>query len=323
MWIIKNKKIVISMIIIIVLLLTPLFITNFLYDKTFGTRIDNAWHLYEYMVKENPEFLGLKRDPIEFTSNRGQILRGNLYRYFNKPYDSYKGMIVMAHGYGRGHDSYMQEINYFAKNGFLVMGYDNTGMNSSDGENLIGISQSPIDLNYALQYVENTQEFGEIPILLYGQSWGGYAVSSVGNYQHQIRAIVSVAGFENNSELIIYKGKSYVGKFIGIFEPYIRFHEWLIFGENSGNSGIEGLSNANANILIIHSQDDSIVSYDENFLKYKHEFGENPRFEFLSLKNHGHNGALSPNKNDTFENGLRKIDEDVLWKIVEFYDKSI
>ncbi|MEG1583455.1 MAG: alpha/beta hydrolase [Anaerovorax sp.] len=246
---------------------------------------------------------------------------------FPQTYDTYKGIIIMCHACGRGHDSYMQEIEYFARSGYLIMGYDNTGMNRSDGETLVGISQSPIDLHYAMSYVENTMELKNLPILLYGQSWGGYGVASVGKYAHDVKAIVSVAGFENNSGLIVHKGKQYIGSFMGslhsFFYPYAQIYEWIIFGKDAGISGIKGFSKTKANVMLIHSKEDDFVSYDESFLKYKKEFKENPRFTFLSLTGHGHNGVLSSDINNNAENGLRRLDETIMKKVVLFYDDAI
>ena len=188
-----------------------------------------------------------------------------------------------------------------------------------------------------------------MPLMLYGHSWGGFAVSAVSNYpiKNDVKAIVSVSGFEKNSNVIKDLGKRIVGRSISLFMPYVNFYENILFGENSKNTGIGGLSKSKANVMIIHSENDDIVDYQDNYMAYYNKFKENNRFTFLSLKENMHNGLLQPNANRRIEEILLEkenldkdsekykqltyeeykltlnLDEKVLNKIIDFYNSNL
>ena len=83
-------------------------------------------------------------------------------------------MYVIAHGFGGGgHNSYMDVANYFASNGYYVFAYDVTGCDKSEGEGVGGVPQGVIDLDHAISFVEDNNEIPELPIMLFGHSWGG------------------------------------------------------------------------------------------------------------------------------------------------------
>ncbi|MEG1550789.1 MAG: alpha/beta fold hydrolase [Oscillospiraceae bacterium] len=341
--ILKSKMLWSSLaVILVIILIMPIFLTSFLYGKVFSVRVNSTDNYFDYISTVRPDF---KRTSASFNSNNGQKLQGYFYLYDNS---SYKGLIVIAHGMGGGHEKYIAEAEYFAKNGYLVFAYDNTGTNESEGDKLIGLSQSAIDLDYALKFIESIPEVKPLPLLLYGHSWGGFAVCAVNNYPHQIKGIVSVAGFEKSGNVFKQQGKLMVGNAINILMPYVSLHEHMLFGKSASNTGISGLSKTDAKVFIIQSEDDEIVDYQDNFMAYKDEFYENPRFSFLSLKTNGHNAVLSPTaaaeineihkkKNlisnhespqykelDDRENALiLDFDEEVMKKIISFYDELV
>lgn len=308
----------------------------YLYNLGFRVRVDNNTNYYDYIVDIHKDFI---REKTSFTSDKGQVLSGAFYRY-NR--DKYKALLVLPHGMGGGHDSYIAEIEYFARAGYLVFSYDNTGTNDSDGENLKGLVQGPIDLNYALNYLEDLTQLNDLDTMLYGHSWGGYSAAAVNNYKHDIKAITIVSGFENTMNVIRQYGNEILGEKIELFLPYAKMYEKILFDSNAGLSGINGLKNTDANVLIVHSSDDNVVSY-ENFMEYYNAFKDNKRFKFLTLEDNGHNAVLdnaarlrlkeiekglenNPNNTELIEEEKKLIlefNEDTMGKIVEFFDSNL
>lgn len=317
-FVIKHKtSIIIALLLaILITVIIPFIIINQIYKLNFELRVDYTINLYDEVVKENPNF---KREPISFTSNKNQTLRGHLY-YYDK--SRCKALIVMAHGYGRDSDSYVQEAEYFARNGYLVMSYDNTGTVNSDGQTLVGVSQSPIDMNYALKYVEGSSELKNYPLLLYGHSWGGFAATAVNNYPHNVKAVASISGLENIKSLAKRRGITYVGKFINVLLPYCQAYETFKFGKAAFNTGSTGLNKTDAKVLIIHSTDDTVVPYDDSYSVYLKNFELNPRFKFLLVSGYGHNPALSLDPNNNLGK-VRRLELGHMKIIVDFYDSTL
>lgn len=144
--------------IIIFIILILILLSKLILNLAFGKRCEGNPKL-KYFTAD--DFKGLNAKPIEFKSNKGQVLRGNIYT--NQHIKEYKGLIIFVHGMGGGHLSYTTEINTLAKAGFIVMAYDNTGTCSSEGKSLKGFYQSVIDLNYALKFVEENSELNKNP----------------------------------------------------------------------------------------------------------------------------------------------------------------
>ncbi len=339
----KIKMILISIVVVCLVLVLPLFFVAYTYNQTFGVRVNTDNDFYDFLKYEKPDFT---RTQVKFKSNHSQELTGYFYEYPNtKP----KGLIVVAHGMGDGHNNYLTEIEAFAANGYLVFAYDGTGTNESEGTKLIGLSQSPIDLQYALNYLTTIPAISELLVMLYGHSWGGFAVSALNNYpvKQDIKAIVSVAGFEKNSNVIKDLGRQIVGPFTNLLMPFVNFYEYLLFGYKAKNTGISGLSNTGAQVLIVHSSDDEIVNYEDNFKAYEKAFKDKPNFEFLSVKEHGHNVLIEPSANIrieeiqkekanldkdslayqqlTYEEYLLtlRLDQEILNYIIEFYNTAL
>ena len=109
-----------------------------------------------------------------------------------------KGIVIVVHGAGGGHDSYMHEICYFAKLGYKVFAYDNTGTMLSEGDKLKGFEQSLLDLRECILDIQSSLEYAGLKIILYGHSWGAFTVSSVSNYDDvKVDGIVSLSAFNH------------------------------------------------------------------------------------------------------------------------------
>ena len=126
-----------------------------IYNENFDQRFE-TYEPYKFHVED---FEGLTRTEYRFPSDKGQMLAGYLY----SAGEDQHGIIVIAHGFGAGHNSYMDAANYFAHHGYYVFAYDATGNDESGGESLGGIPQGPIDLDHAISFVEESGNFPDLP----------------------------------------------------------------------------------------------------------------------------------------------------------------
>ena len=178
-----------------------------MYDDNFNVRGDS----YQPLLLRLEDFEGLNCKEYTFSSDNGQKLAGYLYSIG----DNQHGIVVIAHGFGGGgHNSYMDVANYFAENGYYVFAYDATGCDKSEGEGVGGVPQGVIDLDYAISFVEDNNEIPDLPIVLFGHSWGGYCVSSVLTYHPEVKAVIECSGFNKSSDMFESGGKSQAGDII-------------------------------------------------------------------------------------------------------------
>ena len=283
----KSKQKKTNLIIIIRILAVMIFIimpvwTIMIYHANFGRRFETP----EEMAYSVNDFEGLKVTECSFPSNHGQIIAG--YQY-SKEEQSINGVVVLAHGLGEGHNPYMNTVNFFASNGYLVFAYDATGNDKSEGNSIEGLPQGIIDLDYALRYVKQTDTYKGLPIVLFGHSWGGYSVGNVLNCHPDVKAAVIVAGFDRSIDLIESQGKTVLGSSIKLFIPYISLYERLKFGEYASYSAMDGFANSEADIMVIHSRDDTVVPIEYGYDKFYDVYGDNARFCFVEYQDKGHN----------------------------------
>ncbi len=266
--------------------LLPLTGSVLIYDSNFHERYETSI-LYYHSLDEFPD---LTMERTDFISNHGQNLAGYLYSSGSDPK---KGVVVMAHGLGGGgHVSYMGVADFFASNGYYVFAYDATANDSSEGDHVGGLPQGIIDLDHALHHVKNLQQTKGLPILLFGHSWGAYAICNVLNLHPDIRAVAAVSGFNTSIDMIDAQGRMIMGNAISLMLPYISLYETLKFNHYATFSAMDGFAASDAAVMIVHSTDDTIVPPQYGYDLYFDTYGDSDRFTFVRYETRGHNAIF-------------------------------
>lgn len=284
------------------------------FDDLFGRteKGDYTAYLRYEDVKEEYD-----RELLSFQSGENK-LQGYLYGM-----DNTKGLVVISHGLGGRAESYFSETLYFVENGYQVFAYDNTGCYLSEGKNSVGLSQSVIDLDAALTYIEGEPRFEGLPVLLYGHSWGGYAVTAIFNYEHDITAAVSVAGFNKPMEMILEWTKDMMGTGLAYVEqPYIYLYQKFLFGKNANMSALDGINRVSTPILLIHGSEDTTVGFDgAGTIAYRDKI-TNPNVQYMVCdgeKQNDHNQLYQSLAAITY---LDELDE-AYAKVYDQYDGEV
>lgn len=281
----KRKKLIIIISTIILLLNICLYVTvSVLSKNSFGTRYDSK------MLYTMDEFSGMKREDSSFVSDMGQKLKG--YIYSKDSNEVPRGLIILAHGLGGGHNSYIPQIYYFINNGYTVFAYDGTGCDESEGETIIGLPQAVTDLRYALKHIETIKDIAGLKRILYGHSWGGYAVTAALNFEPKVDGVVALSGFSSISDISSFQAKNMIGPVAPFTYPYIKLYNLIHYGKAASLTGMDGLKKTTAKVMIIHSKDDTVVDY-KNYVNYYDEFKDNPNFTFKSYDDRKHFVELS------------------------------
>lgn len=281
----KSKKKIVLIVIVCILLAIPLLILPIVsvavYASNFGTRYETA----SWLAFSVEDFPGLQVERSDFQSDN-MTLAG--YQY-SKAGQEPKGVVVIAHGLGGGgHNSYLPFVDFFTANGYAVFAYDARGNDNSGGE-VEGLPQGVIDLDSAIRHAESLGEYRDLPILLFGHSWGGYAVGNVLNLHPEVKAAVIVAGFNTSEDLIAYQGQQMAGEGVKILLPYISLYQRIKFGGGfTSISAVSGMEKTDAGILVVHSRDDTTVPTQYGYDKFYEAFGDSDRFSFLLYEDRGH-----------------------------------
>ncbi|MBR6642529.1 MAG: alpha/beta fold hydrolase [Lachnospiraceae bacterium] len=223
---------------------------------------------------------------ISFSSGNNK-LQGYLFGKENT-----RGLVVVVHGLGGGAEGYLPEILYFAEQGYRVFAYDNTGYHLSEGKNSVGLPQAVEDLDSALTFAEGEPRFAELPVYLYGHSWGGYAVTAVLNFNHKVTAVASVSGFGNANKMIKEWARRMVGKWSVLVNPFLVLHQRLHFGKKLDIMSVDGINKADIPVFLAHGSKDATVRMDGSALiSCKNEI-TNQKVQYVLWDKEGQNGHL-------------------------------
>ena len=279
----KKKRVLIIILCVAVVLIIAgdWVLTVTIYNENFNLRFES----YKPLTLSVDDFDDLQRTKYVFPSDKGQKLTGYMY----SSGENQRGIVVMAHGFGGGgHNSYMDCANYFAHNGYYVFAYDATGNDESEGEGVGGVPQGVIDLDYAISFVEGEENFPNLPIVLFGHSWGGYSVCSVLTYHPEVKAVIECSGFNSSSDLFESEGKKMIGNGIYLMMPFVKLHERIKFGKYAANTAMDGFAASDSAVLILHSSDDTVVPTDYGYDVFYEKYKDDPRFSFVRLEDKGH-----------------------------------
>lgn len=284
-----RRIIIITVSLLTIFLLIPFIITHVTHSYHFGKRTDFKNDYYEYLYAKNNDFT---KEEHSFVSNEGQVLRGAFYSQEGN--DDPKGLLIWVHGMKVSHENYLAEIEFLTKENYIVFAYDNTGTNYSDGDSLKGLLQAPIDLQHALNYIYDLNLYNDLPNILIGHSWGGFSVSTVSQLKlkREVDGIVTLAAFWKNVNVIMDIAEYYVGPAMTLLTPYLNVYENILFKDYKHLNGIDGLKASNCEVLMIHSKDDIIVNYENNYSKFYEQFKTNNKFTFKSYDDYSHTLTL-------------------------------
>ena len=287
----KRKKIFRITAVTLVILILSYFVVGYIITskemaKNFGRgdypdKSKSATWFYEHYENEYP------REEVSFKSGEN-TLKGFIYGM-----DNDKGLIVFAHGIGGGHESYISMLTQLVDCGWRIFTYDCTGSGYSEGESSVGLAQSVIDLDNALTYAEGDERLNSLDTFVLGHSWGGYASAAILNFDHDIKAVVSMSGYNTPFEELTERCDSMFGGWGKLIYPLIWIYNKAEFGSNSSYSAVDGINKSGIPVLIVHGNKDEIIAFDgAGIIAHKDEI-TNPQAEYKIFDEEGRNGHNS------------------------------
>ena len=282
----KQLLITVSALLTLILIVQPIA-SAIVYRVIFSTGFETEEHL----CLSAEDYEGLSVEECTFLSNYGQALRG--YRYCSDATLSPLGVVVLAHGMGGGgQNRYMGLINALVMGGYLVFAYDATGNDESEGRGVQGMPQGVIDVDHALRYVKEQEEYQNLPLFLVGHSWGGHSVATVLSFHPDVSAVVSLAGFNNSEDMIRSHSVKFVGALIAFLMPYVTLYERYRFGDHAVKTAMDGFEASDAHVMVVHSREDTTVPTRYGYDLYYATYADSPRFRFILYQGRGHEGVF-------------------------------
>ena len=227
------------------------------------------------------EFEGLMCEELSFIGDRGQTLCAYLYYRGEPRRDT---LVMLDHGMGCGHNSYLGEIDVITRRGYTVFTYDHTGTMRSGGEDIGGFSQSLCDLDRAVRFVRSLPEYKGARLSVIGHSWGGFSAMNIAALHPEISHAVALSGFISPKAIQdqVCRG------LLKLYRPMLYSLERERLPEYADFDGRMSLSNSNVKTLLVHSRDDQICLFDLHFMKLHEALCDHPYVTLLPLDGKGH-----------------------------------
>jgi alpha-beta hydrolase superfamily lysophospholipase len=206
-----------------------------------------------------------------------------------------KGLVVVAPGVGEGTEHYLPEMMYFVDRGWRVFAFEYTGSFASEGENSVGLPQSRVDLEAALAYIQSNSTLNHLPVMLWGHSWGGYAVAAVLRDHPDISAVATLSGFNSPMGLLDEQVRQEAGVLGYVEYPFGWIYQTVRFGRSAGVTAVDGINAGDTPVMIVHGSADEAISYDGASIIAQREQITNPNvvYKTCSAKNqNGHRNLL-------------------------------
>lgn len=301
-----NDMIIITFGILVLLLIVCVVVyvcISTMYTKSFGSRPEmNRGHytyFYDYYEMKYP------REEVTFSGSAAR-LHGFIYGEEN-----HKALVVVAHGIGAYHEDYMSSIIWFVDHGYRVFAVDFTGSGHSEGKGTMGLPQSAIDMDTVLSFIEADSSLNQLPKVLFGHSWGAYAVAAVLNFQHDVKAVVTVAGFNDPVHQIGEVFVMLLGKFGKLLYPFLNLFHLIQFGKNGFLRAVDGINKAGIPILIVQGMEDQLNAPNGTSIYAAREKITNPKVKYHILTKEHCSDHLSPFHTDEANEKLWHMAQDL------------
>lgn len=220
-----------------------------LYSRVPDQKISLLPH-YDLFEKDYP------RTDVEFQLD-GYTLRGHVYGA-----DNTRGLIIFRHGIFSKHADYLPLITAMVDKGWRIFAYDAIGCGESDGDSTLGMSQSPLDVAAAVEFVHDSGLADGMPLALWGHSWGGYGVAAALAKASDVDACVTMSGYDTPMKILDYSSTSSFGPLGKIQYPFLWLNTVIDFGDNANLSASDAIMNSGVPTLVIHGAGDGTVAYE-------------------------------------------------------------
>ncbi len=218
---------------------------------------ENSWNSLVLCSKKDFPALNHPKQ-IHFYSGKNE-LSGFLYR---PPLS--RGLILYVHGIGGcTTDWYAIGQNEWLKRGYAVLAIDLTASGYSKGYGIPSLSQSAFDVAEAVRFVKKNLELKNMPLFLFGHSWGGYGVSAAMNFfsKNEVNAVAELSGFASPiQEMLALPEAKLNGISLGDPKP-LEDALYARAGENGNLSAIAGIQNSSVPFICVHGDADATVLY--------------------------------------------------------------
>ncbi len=228
----------------------------------------------------------MKREEIEIEMDDGSLIHGDISEKENA-----RGIMIIAHGYTWNREGSLKYAQFFYKNGFSTLIYDERGhgentstfttMGFKEGKDIVNI------VNYC------RKRYGkDIPIGLHGESMGGASVLEAMQYSPEVDFVIDDCGYSSLRKLLLHKMKQ--AHIPSIFIHGSNLMLKLLCGFSMDDViPMEEVKKSKIPLLIIHGENDNFVPTEEGKEIFEAR-KENSEIHLIPMADHAQSYQVNP-----------------------------
>ena len=214
---------------------------------------------------QNDDYPFLKR---EFYTTYYYKKKINGYIYY-KEGNKNKGFIILSHGLFGTHVQYLKDICFLVNNGYKVLAYDQYGCGISEGKNQEYLAHGIYVCENVIKDVIHRNINENLPLILYGHSWGAYSITGAIKSYPQIRKVIARSGpigprVSGRDLFKVYNKNIYRFIYLGYNIAYFLLIPFLY----RINATRGPKKNKETKILFIQAKDDPMVFFNHSLANY-------------------------------------------------------
>ena len=230
-------------------------------------------------IVSTPGLYGIEYHPVEFKAADGTAL----FAWFMPARGEAHGTVLYLHGNAMNISAHFANVGWMPAAGFNVLAFDYRGYGGSEGRpTLAGVQ---LDIDAAMRVLLERPDVDAERIIVFGQSLGGaLAIYYVAHskYRDNIRAVVADSAFADYRMV----AKEKMADFF-ITWPLQWLPDYTVDNDYAPRAAVAAI--APIPLLLIHGEDDSIVSPHHSKLLY--DAAREPK-AYWEIPDRGHIQAL-------------------------------
>lgn len=285
---------IVFLVVIFLYLSTAITLTALMNRKLFGVRGKDPSHPC-YVHFEDYPFLSRSSYETRFED---AMIRGYIYQ--DSGLSSFKGFIILSHGLFGSHVQYLVDVAYLAKAGYRILCFDQYGVGLSDGDCQVSLYHGIPVLDTVIKDVEKRKLNKDLPLILYGHSWGAYCSLGVLSDHPEIDKAVLRSGpispVKAALHLVYLKNRP----LYWFLRPALGLSMLLLFGRKSLTPSTRGIGkNSTTDILVVYAENDPMVDYRNSQYSY---FEKKKRAKRILTEKGLHNSIITEESYASFIN---------------------
>ena len=267
------------------LLSSPVALAAF-FSRRFSSQ-DSYEHRFDSLVfKTQKDFPLLQnRETVRFYS-ADHYLYGYIYRSSLS-----KGLVLFVHGIkGQADDAYAIGENALLEAGYDVFAIDLSASGRSEPNGIKGLHQGALDVKAAIDFICTRDDLKNLPLFLFGHSWGAYSCLASTNFITPVKKVVAISGFSTPIEEMVALPESKTGMELSANRPDLEAAMLDRCGPQYDLSALTGMkNNPQIKYLLIQGALDNVVPLKASAYEKGKSF---PNVTSFLVENKGHADIL-------------------------------